>query len=168
MHYRFATQEDTPALQALGVAAWEAFTSQLSPEHGTTLMKNLADEQTYLSLLETAQCLVCEASNIVGMAFLVPSGNPTDIYPADWCYIRFVSVHPAQAGKGIGRTLVEKCIALAIDNNEHTVALHTSELMLKAQHIYEKAGFTRRKELPPRLGIRYWLYTKQLLTAPRQ
>lgn len=93
------------------------------------------------------------------MAFLVPSGNPTDIYQADWCYIRFVSVHPEFSGKCIGRQLTEKCIEVAKSNNEQILALHTSEMMQKARHIYESLGFAILRELEPRLGKKYCLYT---------
>ena len=93
------------------------------------------------------------------MAFLVPHGNPTEIYDENWCYIRFVSVDPEFGGKGIGRQLTENCIQIAIDNKEQTIALHTSEMMNTARHIYESLGFKILKEIEPRLGKKYWLYT---------
>jgi ribosomal protein S18 acetylase RimI-like enzyme len=108
--------------------------------------------------------LVCEneSKEIVGMAFLVSSGYPTDIYQKDWASIRFVSVHPSYSGQGIGRQLTERCIELARGNNEKTIALHTSEMMHKARHIYESLGFTILREIESRLGKKYWLYTLDL------
>lgn len=73
--------------------------------------------------------------------------------------IRFVSVHPEFSGKVIGRQLTEKCIEIAKNTNEQIITLHTSEMMHKARHIYESLGFTILRELEPRLGKRYWLYT---------
>lgn len=96
------------------------------------------------------------------MAYLVPSGHPTDIYEAQWSYIRFVTVDPRYSGKGIGRRLTQMCIAQARTNQESTIALHTSVLMQNAMHIYQTLGFTILREIPPRLGKRYWLYTLEL------
>ena len=50
------------------------------------------------------------------------------------------------------------CIENAEKNNEQIIALHTSEFMNKARHIYEKIGFKVIKELAPRYGKKYWLY----------
>jgi len=92
----------------------------------------------------------------------VPNGNPTDIYLTEWCYIRFVSVDPDFRGKGIGKKLTNLCIEKAKENGEQTIALHTSELMDDARHIYESLGFEIVKEIAPRLGKRYWLYKLEL------
>ena len=96
------------------------------------------------------------------MAFLVPRGNPTEIFQGDWSYIRMVGVDPRFSGKGIGRQLTQHCIDFAKSTNEKTIALHTSEFMDAARHIYESLGFTPIKELPLRYGKRYWLYQLEL------
>ncbi|WP_185937155.1 hypothetical protein [Chitinophaga polysaccharea] len=45
---------------------------------------------------------VCDAgSELVRIVFLVPSENPTPIYPADWAYICRLAVHPAFRGRAI-------------------------------------------------------------------
>lgn len=99
------------------------------------------------------------------MAFLVPSGNPTEIYAKNWCHLRFVSVDPNCRGRKIGESLTRKCIEIALSNKENTMALHTSEMMKAARHIYEKIGFRVQKEIDQRFGVRYWLYTLDLLDA---
>lgn len=96
------------------------------------------------------------------MAFLVPHGNPTEIYDKDWCYIRFVTVDPDFAGQGVGKKLTVDCIDTARKNNEKIISLHTSELMDKARHIYESLGFEIVREIDQRLGKRYWLYKLDL------
>ena len=92
------------------------------------------------------------------MAFLVPKGNPTIIFQADWSYIRMVGVNPNFACKGIGKRLTQMCIDFAKNSNEAVIALHTSEFMNAARHIYESLGFKRSRELDSRYGKRYWLY----------
>lgn len=85
------------------------------------------------------------------MAFLVPRGNPTEIYEKDWSYTRLVSVNPDFVGQGIGRKLTSICIEAAKQSGEKTIALHTSELMDNARHIYESFGFKILREIDQRL-----------------
>ena len=96
------------------------------------------------------------------MAFLFPSGKPSDLFELEWSYIRMLGVDPDFKGKGIGRKLTELCLDRARKNGERTIALHTSEIMHAAQHIYESFGFRKHHEISPRLGLRYWIYTFHL------
>lgn len=156
--------EDLASLKDLAIKSWSQFQHMLSAENWDRLYDSLNDLSTYTELLGQSTCIICTAGDnqLAGMAFLVPSGNPTEIYDAQWSYIRFLSVDPSLGGRGIGRQLTEKCIHLARSNKENMVALHTSELMDNARHIYESMGFTILKEIDQRLGKRYWLYTLDL------
>jgi ribosomal protein S18 acetylase RimI-like enzyme len=162
--YRQGRISDITDLKNLGVSAWRQFETKLTADNWDKLYNSLSNENTYSDLLNVSDCIICTTVNdkIVGMAFLVPKGNPTDIYDKDWCYIRFVSVDPEFGGQGIGRRLTTMCIDKAKQNCEHTIALHTSELMDKARHIYESIGFRILKEIDQRLGKRYWLYKLDL------
>lgn len=160
VQYRRGQLNDLNDLKLLALKSWRQFQPMLTSENWKLLHGNLNDDKTYFELLENAACFVCtiHANKIIGMAFLVSSGNPTDIYDKDWSYIRFVTVDPEFGGKGIGKHLTQLCMELAKSNNEKHIALHTSELMNNARHIYEHLGFTILKEIPQRLGKRYWLY----------
>lgn len=151
-------------MKALAIDSWSAYKAYLTEDNWKLLNENLHDNKTYEELLNISTCFLCvnNQTDVVGMAFFVQSGNPTDIYLSDWCYIRFVSVHPKFGGKGIGRELAKMCIDLAKQNGEKTIALHTSEMMHAARHIYESMGFAILKEIDKRLGVRYWLYTLDL------
>jgi len=96
------------------------------------------------------------------MAFLISSGNPTDFFQKDWSYLRMVGVHTQHGGKKIGTKLTQMCIDAAKADGEKTIALHTSEFMDAARHIYESFGFTKLKELEPMFGKKYWIYTLEL------
>jgi ribosomal protein S18 acetylase RimI-like enzyme len=50
----------------------------------------------------------------------------------------------------------------ARQQKEKVIALHTSEMMVKARHLYETLGFQIYKEIPQRLGKKYWLYLLNL------
>jgi GNAT superfamily N-acetyltransferase len=163
-YYRTGDVNDLNQISALAFLSWKQYESILTPANWKELFRLLIDPKTYTDLLSISHCVLCETSDkrVIGMAYLVPSGNPTAIYEEDWSYIRFVSVDPAYGGQKIGETLTAKCVKYAKDNGEKIVALHTSEMMGKAISIYENLGFRILRELEPRLGKRYWLYLLEL------
>lgn len=160
MNYRPARIDDLPQLKELAIASWSRFEPVLSHDNWEKLASGLKSDDTYKTLLSQSAGFVTEseAGEIIGMAFLVPRGHPTEIFESDWSYIRFLTVHPLFERRGIGRQLANRCIELAKKNNEQTIALHTSEFMGNARRLYESLGFVQVKELPMRLGKRYWLY----------
>jgi ribosomal protein S18 acetylase RimI-like enzyme len=161
--YRIGTIRDKADLQKLGLISYGQFKDVLTPENWQKLQSFLTAEDSYSPLLKVSRCFVCEhAGEVVGMAFLIPNGNPTEVFRTEWSYIRMVGVNPKFAGKGIGKTLTQMCIDRAKETKEEIIALHTSEFMDAARHIYERLGFKRIKELEPRLGKRYWLYQLEI------
>lgn len=163
LSFRYGTASDMPELKQLALLSYGQYAPRL-PEGGWEKMQTgINNDDMWLGLLKQAKCfLYLHGDTIVGMAFLVPQGNPWDAYPANWCYIRMVGVHPDYEGMGIARTLTQMCIDEARNTGESVIALHTSEVMDAARHIYAKLGFTIVKELPERFGIKYWLYNLQL------
>lgn len=161
---RQATNSDIKDLKNLAVKSWGQFQPNLTVENWNKLYSSLTDDKTFTELLDNADSIVATTDNdeIIGMAFLVPKGNPTEIYDKEWCYIRFVTVDPNYGGQGIGRKLTSLCIDKARRNQEKVIALHTSELMDTARHIYESLGFTILREINQRFGKRYWLYKLDL------
>lgn len=161
--YRTGSMNDFAALLQLGILSYAEFEKVLPPDGWQMLNKNLHDETRLLSVIETSTTFLCEHNNtIVGMAYLVPTGNPNHIYPADWSHIRMVGVHPGYRGLGIARTLTQQCIDLARSTGEKVIALHTSEVMDAARHVYESLGFKVYKEIDKIFGVRYWLYWMEL------
>ena len=161
--YRQAGLEDAASLARLADVSWKRFESVLEAQDWIGLHQAL-NKVNYHSLAQTAYGAICEddKDGVIGMAFLVPSGNPTEVFPADWCYVRMVTVHPDHHGKGIGKTLMRGCIEQARATGERTMGLHTSEIMNAARHIYERMGFSIVKELGHRYGKQYWLYRLDL------
>lgn len=155
---------DLEKVRALAVATWSKYQSDLTSEHWSAMQKSLTDEKLYRELLTNAASFICENENgeVIGMSFLVVSGNPTEIYNEEQCYIRFVTVADAYGGLKLGQQLTMACVDLARENGETKIALHTSEFMDKARHIYEKMGFRVIKEIPLRYGKKYWLYEMDL------
>ena len=164
MNFRKGNKNDLEHLKELAVKSWTQFKDDLTNDNWNELYKTLNSSENYHGLLENSECLICENNDkqIIGMAFLVPKGNPNEIYDKNWCHLRFVSVNPAYRGKRIGETLTRMCIEIALKNNEQTMALHTSDIMSSAIHIYEKIGFKVLREIKPSLGVKYWVYTLEL------
>jgi len=163
LNYRKAVPADASAIMQVFRQSWSQFESILAPEHWAKMNGNMSDPVVLDQLMRTAATFVCDAGGeLAGVVFLVSSGHPTPIYPADWAYIRLLSVHPAFRGLGIGRQLTEMCIELAKEEGEKTLGLHTSIMMPDARHIYSKLGFALVRELEPLLGQQYWLYVMHL------
>lgn len=161
--YRIGTIKDKEKLQKLGLTSYGQFKEVLTEENWNKMNAFLTAQNSYLDLLSKSKCFICETNaEIIGMAFLVSKGNPTGIFHTDWCYIRMVGVNPEYGGKGIGKKLTQMCIDSAKETKEKIIALHTSEFMDVARHIYESIGFEQTKELEPLYGKKYWLYKLEI------
>jgi ribosomal protein S18 acetylase RimI-like enzyme len=162
LQYREATTDDLPELQALGLTSYGRYAHRLTPDNWKEWEANFTSDAYFFSLFTNGTCLVCEDNDsIVGMAFLIRSGNPTRFFRSDWCYLRLVAVHPEYENQGIGRQLTNICLAHATAARETRIALHTSEFQDAARHIYESIGFKKHQEYE-HYGKKYWVYTLPL------
>jgi ribosomal protein S18 acetylase RimI-like enzyme len=151
-------------LKELGIRSYSPLMTGMSLEYQNQMTAFLHNEEGLLDLLQKSKCFVCiSGEQIIGMAYLIPKGHPSGMYKAEWAYIRKVGVDPAYQGKGIARHLMNRCIAHAKKFGEKILALHTSEAMPDAIHLYESLGFKIIQEIEPRYGLRYWLYTMDLV-----
>lgn len=161
--YRTASLNDKEQLKQLGLLSYGQYAPVLTTENLEKLKAGIGNDERWIELLTKSKSFVCEHENkIIGMAFIVPNGNPWDIFKVEWSYIRMVGVDPEYSGKGIAKALTKLCINHAKATNEKTIALHTSEFMNAALHIYEDLGFKILQEIDPRFGKKYWLYTLDL------
>lgn len=163
MEFRIATQEDINQLIPLGLMAYGEYFPVLSEQNKNLMETNLQKPELYENMLGIGKGFVAlKEEKIIGMGFLIYSGNPTHIYPADWSYIRMIAINPQFKGLGLASKITELCIEEAIKKNEKIIGLHTSEMMPAARHIYEKKGFVISRELEPIFGKKYWLYSLNL------
>ena len=159
MMYHNANENDLEALRSLGLASYGRLKKEMSDKNWLKMEALLTSDQTFPVLVKDCFAFVCEENNrLIGMAFLVPGGNPTKIYSTDTSYIRMVGVHPDAGGKGIAQALTRLCMDKAIETGEKTISLHSAEVIYAARHIYEKLGFKKIRLLDEHYGLKYWLY----------
>jgi ribosomal protein S18 acetylase RimI-like enzyme len=163
MHYRTAEEKDLQTLQALALTSYGQLKPYLTDANWIKMQGVLLSEDNFPNLVKTCFGFVCEEEkNLVGMAFLVPHGNPTKVYSKDTSYIRMVGVHPKAVGNGIAQALVGSCIEKARLTGEKIISLHSAEVMFAARHVYEKLGFIKIRQLDSHYGLQYWLYRLDL------
>jgi len=165
--FRRGSVDDGVQLKELANIAYGQYAEVLGEEHWATMKRNINDEERFQFLLRRAAIFVCEDNGkIAGVAYLMPSGTPNPLFDERWSHIRMVGVRPEYGGMGIAKRLTIMCIDHARQTKETTIALHTSEFMNAARHIYESLGFKVLKDIGLIHGKQYWIYTLRITPSP--
>jgi ribosomal protein S18 acetylase RimI-like enzyme len=113
---------------------------------------------------DASEVIVAELDGqLVGaVGYVGPRQPKQDFFQADWPIVRLMSVAPQARGHGVGRTLLQACIARARRDQCALIALHTTPVMGAAQHLYRQEGFKVLRELPHMYGVPYVLMVRPL------
>jgi DNA-binding MarR family transcriptional regulator/GNAT superfamily N-acetyltransferase len=98
---------------------------------------------------ERERCWIAEVDGEpVGSVFVVRKSRTV-------AKLRLLIVEPRARGRGLGRRLVEECIAFARAKGYRKLVLWTQSNLAAARKIYAKTGFTRAKRQPHQeFGVR--------------
>jgi DNA-binding MarR family transcriptional regulator/N-acetylglutamate synthase-like GNAT family acetyltransferase len=88
---------------------------------------------------KSAAWIAESAGAVVGSVFLMPAA-------AGVARLRLLYVEPSARGMGLGRRLVEECIAGARARNYRSLILWTNSVLVSARRIYEAVGFKLSRE----------------------
>ena len=126
----------------LVVSAYEALPGAHMSDGYATLLADVGRRAA------EAEVLVAVGSELVGCVTLVPGPSSpwAEGLMPDEAGVRMLAVAPAAQGRGIGRALLDACIARARQLGRNGVFLHSTPWMQAAHHLYETAGFVRLPE----------------------
>jgi GNAT superfamily N-acetyltransferase len=159
LEIRHAQDDELDIVASLAVDAYAQYAEGMSPDAWSQFAQNIANVR---GRLHDADVLVAvRGSHIVGTVTLYTDwrGAQTDSYG-----IRLLAVPPPERGKGVGRALMEHCIAEARARGKSRVVLTTTIEMESARDLYERLGFQRDRSLDhePAPGVRVEGYALQL------
>lgn len=84
---------------------------------------------------------------LLGTVTYVPGPGPyAESEKENEAGFRMLAVAPWAQGRGIGRSLVEACIARAVDEGRASIAILTRPSMVNAHRLYQSLGFERANE----------------------
>jgi GNAT superfamily N-acetyltransferase len=159
---RNANDDELDIVASVAVDAYAEYAEGMSPDAWSQFAQNIANVR---GRLHDAEVLVAVGDGgIVGTVTLYTEwrGAQTGSYG-----VRLLAVPPPARGKGVGRALMEHCIARATSEGKERVVLTTTAEMESARDLYDSLGFTRERGLDhePAPGVRVEGYALHLAAS---
>ena len=133
------------ALGELTVAAYRSVPgdSSTSPAYETTL-RDVAARARHAVVLVAVDA---DGGLLGGVTYVPGPGPLAELEDEGDAGIRMLAVAPSAHRRGVGRRLVESCIARARRDGRSRIVLHTAPSMTAAQALYGSMGFLRATHL---------------------
>jgi ribosomal protein S18 acetylase RimI-like enzyme len=142
---RPALPAEHATLGELTVAAYRSVPgdSSTSPSYETTL-RDVAARARHAVVLAAVDV---DGTLLGGVTYVPGPGPLAEVERDGDAGIRMLAVAPAIHRHGVGRRLVESCIARAREDGRSRIVLHTAPSMTAAQALYGSLGFVRAADL---------------------
>ena len=161
---RDAQLEELDEVALVIKAAYQEYAPHFPAKAWEDYVRNMTDVRGRLG---DSELIVAErAGHILGAVTFYPDGScyRQQKWPTDWAAIRLLAIHPESRRQGIARALMLECLQRCHDRGIATLGLHTTEVMIGAQKLYNKMGFVRVQEFDshPRPGLIIMAYRLHL------
>jgi GNAT superfamily N-acetyltransferase len=139
---RHASRRESEEIGRIGIAAYEGFRGEVP---AVILDAYFADLLNLADQWDQAEAIVAEIDGRLGGSVMFYADASTEGLglPNQWAGFRKLAVAPGMRGRGIGRKLVEYCIAMGRENGAAALGIHTTNFMTAARRIYSDLGFCR-------------------------
>lgn len=157
INIRSARREERAAAAEIAVAAFARLGSHLEPSERSKLFERV--RATTMNP-EPGQVIVAAAGvRVVGsVVYNGPGPEQHPKFPAEWAFFRALGVDDTWARKGIGRKLVEQCIARGRCEGAAWIGLYAADVNDVAVGLYRRMGFKVTGDAFPHWGITYRIY----------
>lgn len=159
---RPARDDELDEVAALLVDAYAEYAAKMSPDAWSSFAQEIGNVR---GRRMEADVLVAERDGrLVGSVTLFSHHRGVREHTVG---VRLLAVPPPERGTGVGRALMEYCIARAHEQGQRRIVLTTTQEMENARDLYEKLGFVREPALDhePAPGVRYEGYALELDAA---
>jgi ribosomal protein S18 acetylase RimI-like enzyme len=152
MRVRSAAEEDLAYIAPCLRTAYHAVIARMPQRDAEAFTAGLPAAVERYAARGTWLLAELEGQVVGAVAFFAPGTTKA--------HIQLLGVGPSHARRGVGRALVQECIATARALRAEELLLQTSQLMLEARRFYERLGFVVRQELEPIWEAPTYLYAK--------
>jgi ribosomal protein S18 acetylase RimI-like enzyme len=141
------------------VAAFGSATQRMATTDAADFTTRLPDAVARYGA--TGIWLLAERVEPVGaVAFFGPGTTQHPLFQGNTAHIQLLGVLPVHTRSGVAHSLMAECLSRTLASGASELLLQTSEFMPEARRLYERLGFTLRRELPPVWGAPSYLYGK--------
>ena len=154
-------------LDAVGRLVGEVYVGEGYIPPAADYASELAD--TVRRAREAELWVAVEEARLLGTVTFCPVGSSyRELGRDDEGEFRMLAVAGSARGRGVGRVLVEQCLARTRELGYAGVRISTMATMTDAHRVYERLGFVRSPadDWEPVPGVRLWAYALRLADPP--